>query len=426
MIVLSFNSIDDLFNSIDKGKLLLEDMHSLVSAAEVDEALFTVYKESQFDNVPQCNCGKFKVAYMENEECDECGSKIESVINKNYPMVWLRRYENAEQFISPYFWMVLRNILSSKLDVLRWLSDSNYNPPVIMPPWLKRFTAQYDYKRGYNNLVQHMDKLLHFTANSSEFRNARKYEELAILLNIWNDNRNIVLSEYMGMFNKRLFVIEETKMGHFTSLILGEVKDICYNYILNNNDLATPRKKESVMSKVIHGMADIIEQYIRDNLQGKPGDFRKHFSGARMPFSFRAVIRSMDTKGSRDELHVPWTIGVTTFRMHIMNLLVKRFDYTVQQASDLLFAHTKRFHPDIEKCFNILMSESPFGGLVCFFTRNPSLPMGSTQMKIITRVKSDIHDNTISMSNLTVRPYNADWTYTIHCNTRNNNELKAS
>ena len=53
MIVLSFNSIDDLFNSIDKGKLLLEDMHSLVSAAEVDEALFTVYKESQFDNVPQ-------------------------------------------------------------------------------------------------------------------------------------------------------------------------------------------------------------------------------------------------------------------------------------------------------------------------------------------------------------------------------------
>ena len=409
MVVLGFKSIDSLFDSIDKGKLLLEDMHSLVSAAEVDEALFTVYKESQFDNVPQCNCGKFKVAYMENEECDECGSKIESIVNKNYPMVWLRRYENTEKFISPYFWVVLRNILSSKLDILRWLSDTKYNPPITHPNWLKKFLHVVDYKRGYNSLVENMEKLLHFTANSSEFRTGRKYEELSIMLHIWNNEREIILSEYMGIFNKRLFVIEETKMGHFTSLILGEVKDICYNYILNNNDLTTAKKKESVMSKLIHGMANIVETYIKDNLQGKPGDFRKHFSGARMPFSFRAVIRSMEFKSSRDELHVPWTVGCTTLRPHVINLLVKRFGYTGLQASNLMFAYTKRYHPDIDKCFQTLISESQFGGLVCFFTRNPSLPMGSTQMKIITKVKSDINDNTISMSNLTVRPYNADF-----------------
>lgn len=408
MVILGFKSIDGLYDSIAKGKVLLENMNSLASSAEIDQALFTVYTESVFSNIPQCNCGKYNEAYLENEVCEDCGDTIESVINKNHPLVWLRRYRSTQRFISPYFWMVLRNILSSKLDVLRFLSDTKYNPAVTQPNWLKKFLGVTHFKRGYNNLVESMDDLLDFTISSSEFKTGKKFEELQILKNIWNTQKDDILSEYLGIFNKRLFVIEETKMGHYTSLILGEVKDICYNYILNNNENVTQAKQEAVTSRLIAGMASIMDQYIRDNLQGKPGDFRKHFSGARMPFSFRAVIRSMNTDSHRDELHVPWTIGVTTMRAHVLNILVNRKGYTALDASNLLFEHTKKYHEDINDCFKILIAESPFAGFVVFFTRNPSLPMGSTQMKIITLVKPDVYDNTISISNLTVKPFNAD------------------
>ena len=408
MLHLEFTSTDSYYKSIGAGKILLSNLSSATSVAEIDNSLITTYQGNMFDNVPQCNCGKYKEAYLENQICDECGSPIESVIKKKDPLVWFKKYEETEKFISPYFWLCLRTVLSTKIDVLRYLSDTKYNP-VQIPDWLRQCTAKLNYKRGYNNLIYSLSDILDFAIKHSKFKERNKYEELIIYKMLWERDRDKILNEYMGLFNKRLFVVEETQMGHYTNLILGEVKAIAYNYLLNNNEFTALEKKENIMSRIISGMSNITQNYLSENLQGKFGDFRKHLSGARMPFSFRAVIRSMNISGHRDHLHIPWVAGITTFRPHLLNLLVNRFGMSCKKASAHLYEHTKKYCKILDECFKILINESPFGGIVVFFTRNPSLPMGSTQFKIITMVKSDVYDNCTSLSNLTVGPYNADF-----------------
>ena len=414
MVYMEFVSTDVYYHQIENGKILLNNFSSATSAADIDKNLLTTYTDGTFSNIPQCNCGEYKMGYLEGQQCPKCNSTIESIIKKKHPLVWFKRYPETERFISPYFWLCLRNILSTKIDVLRYLSDTRYNPPVDMPDWVRQLVSRLEYKRGYNNMIENLEYIMEFAIKHSKFKERNKYKELEIYLNIWRREKNVILNEYMGLFNKRLFVMEETKMGSYTNLILGEVKSVAYNYLLNNSELTTLDKKENTMSRLVHGMANIVQNYLTENLQGKAGDFRKHFTGARMPFSFRTVIRSFKDE-HRDNLHVPWAIGITTFRPHLLNLLVNRFNMSCKKASAYLYEHVKKYSELLDKCFNILINESIFGGIVVLYTRNPSLPMGSTQFKIISRVKIDVYDNTTSLSNLTVRPFNADEAMLRHC-----------
>lgn len=408
MVFLKFTPIDVYYNEIENGKILLNSFSSATSAADIDQNLLTTYTDGTFDNIPQCNCGAFKVGYLDGQYCPKCDSKIESIIKKKHPLVWFKRYPETEKFISPYFWMCLRDILSTKIDVLRYLSDTRYNPPVEVPDWVKQLIFKLEYKRGYNNLIYNMVPIMEFAIRHSKFKERAKYQELEIFLDIWQKEKHIILNDYMGLFNKRLFVMEETKMGNYTNLILGEVKSVAYNYLLNNSEMTPVDKKENTMSRLVSGMANIIQNYLKENLQGKTGDLRKHFTGARMPFSMRTVIRSFKND-SRENIHIPWSAAITLLRPHLLNLLVNRFDMSYMNASSYLYEHNKKYSELLDKCFKILISESRFGGIVVLYTRNPSLPMGSTQYKVISQVKSDVYDNTTSLSNLTIRPFNADF-----------------
>lgn len=407
MVYLEFVPVDGYYNEIQNGKILLNNFSSATSAADIDKNLLTTYTDGTFNNIPQCNCGKHKVGYLEGKECPDCGSVIESIIKKKHPLVWFKRYPETERFISPYFWVCLRNILSTKIDVLRYLSDTKYNPPVDMPDWVRQLVIRLEYKRGYSNMIDNMELIIEFAIKHSKFKERNKYQELEIFLEIWRTQKHVILNDYMGLFNKRLFVMEETKMGNYTNLILGEVKSVAYNYLLNNSELTPIEKKENTMSRLVHGMANIVNNYLVENLQGKFGDFRKHFTGARMPFSFRTVIRSFKDE-HRDNIHIPWAAGITTLRPHLLNLLVNRHKMSYKKASAYLYEHVKKYSELLDECFQTLINESIFGGIVVLYTRNPSLPMGSTQYKAITRVKKDVYDNTTSLSNLTVRPFNAD------------------
>lgn len=409
MLHLGYTSTDSFFSDIETGKILLSALPSVTAASEIEDSLYTVFQDSVFDNIPQCNCKKYKKAYLEGEICEDCGSKVESVLEKKNPLVWFERYPESEKFISPYFWLVFRNLLNTKIDILRYLSDTKYNPPVVMPSWVPQMIRVLEFKRGYNNLVNSLEQILEYVSTHSQFKTGGKGIEAAILLKTFRRDKDNILNNYIGLFNKRLFVVEETKMGHYTNLILGEVKDVAYNYILNNNEHATFDKRQNVMSRLVHGLANITEVYVRENLQGKFGDFRKHLSGARMPFSVRAVIRSMNKASHRDELHIPWAGAVNSLRPHLLNLLVNRMEYSYKEASQLLFEHAKKYNKVIDKCFKIMINESPFGGIVCLFTRNPTLPMGSTHYRIITEIKSDVYDNTISTPNTATKSQNADF-----------------
>lgn len=54
-----------------------------------------------------------------------------------------------------------------------------------------------------------------------------------------------------------------------------------------------------------------------------------------------------------------------------------------------------------------LIADTPFDGIVCGFVRNPSLDRSSNQCLEITKVKRDPQDNTIGLSVMILKGYNA-------------------
>jgi DNA-directed RNA polymerase beta' subunit len=131
----------------------------------------------------------------------------------------------------------------------------------------------------------------------------------------------------------------------------------------------TPRQKENRIAKSLIALSDYYRNMLDEVLSGKPGMFRKHVFGTRNHFSMRNVITSLTKSHRYDELHVPWGAAVTTFKLHLMNKLLKR-GFTINTATALLNRCVYRFDPLVNELFNELFAESKHGGWYCLFQRN--------------------------------------------------------
>jgi len=101
-------------------------------------------------------------------------------------------------------------------------------------------------------------------------------------------------------------------------------------------------------------------------------------------------------------------MGVTTHKLEILNLLQNRYGYTQRDALDLFFKSKEEYSAVIHEILDTLIAECPYKGLPVEWDRNPSIDVGSEQLIFVTKFKSDVHDKTISMSQIIVNAPNAD------------------
>jgi len=95
------------------------------------------------------------------------------------------------------------------------------------------------------------------------------------------------------------------------------------------------------------------------------------------------------------------------FREHILGQLRKK-GWSYKKAVNHLLFHNKIFCPIINEIFVDILACS-VTGVKALLNRNPSLHRGSMQAIRITRIKVDPDDNTISMSYLIAKSFNADY-----------------
>ena len=165
--------------------------------------------------------------------------------------------------------------------------------------------------------------------------------------------------------------------------------------------------KQNRVVKALCELSEFYEGIYKTTFAKKTGIFRKHVFGSRAHFSFRAVISSLTGEHRYDEIHIPWGIGVSVFRIHLANKL-KRRGFTPNQTFQILSEYAQRYHPLLDELFEELIRETPGGrGLSCTQQRNPSLKRGSAQAVYITHVKKDPSIPTVSISILSVKGMNA-------------------
>lgn len=341
------------------------------------------------------------------------------------PSVWLRPPEGVEHFVVPRAWLIMRKNLTYKgTNVLRWLVDPLYRTPKEpMGPWLA--VADLGIQRSYIAFCKNFDKIMN--AWFGYYQSLKRMEEKDYyFMRFIEKYRKQFFVTALPIPNKMAFVRETNSTGDYgdTSVMTHAIDAV--NTIASLRNVAgglTLRKAENKTVKVIEHLSEFIMRHDRENSSKKSGTYRKHFCGASMSFSARAIITStqntedMIDKSYRfnpdvglkyDEIFIPWGMGMELFKVHITTKLIRR-GYTPMDISALYAKHTRYFSPLLKEVMDEVIKEHPLMKFPNLIQRNPSLKRGSTQQVGIAGVKDDPMDNSVSLSNLIITAMNADF-----------------
>ncbi len=405
MVAMKLLSLDSLFHATHTDKIILNNyvVKTTEDVEDLKNKLNTIYNSDTISLLPRCECGAIEVEFMKGQKCPDCDTIVKSIYDDTNPFIWFKAVANTDKFISPEFWAMFKKIIGGNIDFLRWISDTQYNPPITTVSGqkvLSSIKSINSFERSYTWLVKNLKTLLVTLAVTLN------KESLAELLVIFKENKKKILSNHLPLQNKRMFIIEESPKNKYTNLKILDVLDIVLFFIKNCN-AKTQNKREQVMSRTCAELANIYEDSISTYLAGKGGIPRKHINGFRSYFTARAVIVPIVTEHKYNTVELPWSIVVVMMRPHILNKLFKR-GYSYVAANNLLYKSVEHYDEVINEIIDEMLEESEHGGFPIVMNRNPSLLNGSSQT-MLGDPKRDPTDKTTGFSILTAKNPNADY-----------------
>jgi len=370
-----FLNLDSYYRRTTGNKIIVNDLsYFKVDDIElINSSLMTIYDTDTMSTVPTCDCGNYTGNYLVDRECPECGSLCKDPTSIVEPLLWLKSLTADIKFLNPGFWLMFKTVLNKKIDYLRWLSDPKYNPPIEPPIYITGIKdTVMGGVRSYDVMVENIPNIITYLLSHAKFKDPDKQETLITLLKIYNSDKQDLFTEFIPIVNKKLFVMENTNKGKYTNLAVAEIIDVIMSWVKTVSESKLNRKKMLVTTAVVISKLSILYyDYFENYVVKKIGIFRKHVYGARSHFTFRAVITSISGRHQHDQIFVPKAIGVTAFRPHLLNKLVKKYGYTFKKASKLLFNAVKNDYEIIDKLLEELIAESPYDkGIPVLATRN--------------------------------------------------------
>lgn len=405
--------MDRYFRESGGPKIILNDVdyYDFELMKSIDNKIMTVYEEPIISYLPTCDCGTEYKRYMLGTTCGTCGSEVSDPHKKVEPILWMHSLSSDLPFLNPLFINSLRHIIGHKFDVVRWLMDNRYNPPVKHPDYLQGLREVVNGDRTYITFLNKLEAIIIYLKNVPSFVATGRTKDLELLQQELVDPNSGVFSKYLPIINKKLFVMEHTSKGNFTDVLaVSEVLDVVKHWVkITSDDNLTKQQASRTMSTVTVNMCNLALKYYEKFLYDKLGIYRKHLYGARLHFTFRTVLTSITERHRYDEVHVPWSIGVVVFRLHLLNKLRKR-GYNYKDSSALLYRAVKVYVPIIDTLLQELIDESPHEkGIPIIGSRNPGLLQGSILVFFISKFKTDVRDKTTAASPLSAKPGNADY-----------------
>jgi hypothetical protein len=403
---------DKIFNSLQDEPIIINDLsNTTVEDRElIDHLVLTRYSSDTISVLPRCQCGKLKNEFLIGVVCDHCHTEVQPVNNDLSSLVWLRKIAGTPGLFNPHFWIMLERFLfKSNFNVLRWLTDTTYNPPIKEPRVITQIKEMGTIKRGYNNFFDNFDYIFNKIAWLKDYGTTAVAKEKRLdMIDLIEKNRHFITSNHVSLPNKILLVLENTNKGIYVDFNITELLDAIAMASDSEKTLGvTSRTIENRAAKIMFKLSKFYESYYHKFWNKKTGLFRKHVFGSRTHFSFRSVITSITEPHKYDEIKCPWGIGLTAFRPHVVNKLLKH-GYTLSNAIELIYTHVYKYHPLLDQILQELLAEA--NGRICvLLQRNPSLLQGSAQRVYISEFKTDPRDTTIGMSILIVPAPNADF-----------------
>jgi len=407
MLHLDFTDNDSIFKEVANKAIVINDI-SLTNSDDYEnlkDKLHMLYNENSTSLLPKCDCGNLENQYYKGLICDNCGSEVISPFDDLRPVIWFKADESIGKFIATDFWLIVRIELGKTVDIFRWISDKRYNPQKPTKVALKLMHIVQGipgFQRSYKWLVNNLERVLVVLTETT------KKEGIKNILELYRNNKDKILCEYLPILNKRMFVVEKVGQVKYMNLSLNDVNDLIlmFNKNIHSED---EKKRDLVMSRTNFELVNIYDDLLKTYIKGKKGIPRKLIDGFRSFFTVRGVITPIMRKHKYDELELPWGQAVVLFRPFIINILHKKYNYSYNEITKKLNKAVTVFDKEISEIFDYLLNKTNGHGIPVTFQRNPSLLNGSMMLLRITVIKRDPVDTTISMSILVAKLPNADF-----------------
>lgn len=383
------------------------------SKEEFQRALY-----SHFDNVDaievsaSCECGHMDEAYDLGVVCSNCSTPVVSTASQPIvPSMWMRAPEGVRSMISPELLiMLLGHMQGKEFNFLAYFMDTTYqfDANTISSRETDRKVKrllQQNIPRGLNYFIDNFDAIIKFCMDCGIIGTG-KHEFYEFLV----QNKHALFPTAIPIPTKLCFVVESTTSGSYIDKPIGPAIDAALTMggIQHSPIPLKPITVQNRTAKALLLMATFHENYNKQRIAQKPGLVRRHVLGGRLNFTARAVITSISAPHRYDELHIPWGVACQLFKYHILNKL-KRQGMTTMEALGFLYSNVLQYNDRLNSIFLELIAEAKEIGPAATFHRNPTLQRGSTQQFFITKIKTDLTDNSISMSVLCLKAPNADF-----------------
>ena len=422
MIHLELVDFNQMFNELKEPPIIANDFdtRSMEKKQELNKFLFTKYEGDALSVLPTCDCGEISGGWRQGERCKICNTTCESVVERPLEStLWIRTPDSVDAFLNPTVWIILkRRLTTSNWSILDWLTDKYYQPPTPTQPNMIKRLLRAEIPRGLNNFHRNFDRIIQIL-----FCDGKSYEEFfhdADVLGKKYDYydtvkmitmyRHCIFTSVLPIPSRVGFVVEANETGTYADKTITLAFNAMHTVISMDRSIRQlpTTGKESRTVKAMHQLCEFYETFAKETLSKKPGILRKHIFGIRLHFTARAVITSITEPHMYDELHIPWSVGIQIFHLHLMNKLY-RHGYTQKEVELYLRRYTFEYNELIDQFFKELINGSIDGGIPVILQRNPSLARGSAQLLRITQVKPDPKINTFSLSVKILVGYNADF-----------------
>lgn len=377
------SDLDLMFSQLLEPPIIINDLvdNSEEDKEAIKELVTTRYSSDMITLLPSCRCGISKGEFSVGVKCNYCNTVVKSTIESDIePTIWFRKPIGVNKLISPIMWIMLKaRFKKSGFNIIQWLTDTTYRANVKQPTVVNKI-VEAGIQRGYNNFVDNFDKIMSYLFSIKDFKkDGEDFLQRLIL-----EKRHLVFSDYIPIPNKSLLIIEKTNVGVYVDPIIVKAVDAIQMLVSIDRNFhdQNPRVKENRTAKAISKLSDFYESFNKTNLSPKSGQFRRHIFGTRTNFAFRAVISSQTGTHKYNTIEVPWGVGLTAFRPHLINKLLK-MGMDINSAIGLLLGHVEKYHPQLDIFLNELLTEAP-NGIVCILQRNglafPSLVTVSNKL----------------------------------------------
>ena len=375
----------------------------------VEELIVTTFNGDKVTLLPTCQCGKTKGVFSKVTHCDVCHTEVKSQMTSDvFSDLWFRAPKGVDTLIVPHYWIRIKDLLSRpRFCLMTYLTNTAYMPSDKNPEIIGLLIRAGITKRGLNYFTQNLYGILEAVAAMPRFKT--KQEAIYELLADMRNNPEKVFSQYIPLPNKSMMVIESNNLGIYIDKWVLDAKSAIKMMVGIDKNVFV-KNIENRTSKSMDALAAVYYLYIEQNLKPKTGLLRKHTGPTRTVFSCRNVLISETGPHHYEDLSIPWCSATVTFSTLIMNKLLKR-GYSLNQAKGLLTTHLHQYHKDIDQCFDEILEESKqsdVNGMTNVVGRNPSMLVGSTQTKKLTKIYRDPLNRAIGTSILSVKAMNAD------------------